>query len=400
MSYTPNSGLSIDESTQKLTITKKWPLSNTLIFIIIGPLLAGFCSFLVLNALDSLSYNTNLATRFIGFIYLLFPIFFTLLGCLISYIGISSFFNTTTITVEENLIRIQSGPLPLLKEKQIPKEQLKQIFVRSAQSLVKSFQLSYIDPTHQAHSLLGSFLTLSFPDFNLWEAKEIERRLESFLGISDQVVLGEEQLANRPKVAGETYSGQVEPPKETVVSAPILACPESLFLEETVDGFHVFKKWRSPSILFYGMVAIFLNIGTWMFAINSIQTSIKKGGESYLMALFAIPFMIWGLWMARVVFAMLMNTSTFHINHQELVISSGPIRVFRNYTIPLNEIVALEVLTKKLSSKNYISYYKVLALNLSQGRQIEVNHNSMMTLTDEEVIYLQEKLNRKLGLLT
>lgn len=399
MTNSPNNGLNIEESPQKLTIVKKWQHSSSTLFLLAGLIMAGFCSFLVLSSLENLLFNNSFkVAKLMAFAFLLFPLFFALFGFLLSYVAFSTFVNKTTIRIEGDLVQIESGPLPLLKAKQIPTTALKQIFVRSALGLTKSFQLSYIDKEDRAQSLLGSFLSFNLPDFNLWEAKEIERRLESFLGISNQAILGEELLAETTKVAGESYPGQAESGNENSAATAILACPESLFFEETRDGFYIFKKWRSPAIAFYTIVAIFLNVGSWVFAISSIQTSIDKGGESYLMALFAIPFMIWGIWMLRIVLAMILNTSTFHISHKELVLSSSPIKVFRNYTIPLNEIIAIEVLTKTRSTKSSTTYYKVLALNLSQGRQIEVYHNSIMMLSDEEVIYLQEKLKRKLGL--
>lgn len=420
--------LDIQESPHKLLITKKW---NSMM----GYILTGFS--IIWTAMSSFifggftsglwSFDAPIFVIALQFLFGIIPMFFVLIGIALFYGGIAHIFNKTVIKIENGLVEIKHGPIPLMPSQRIPQQNITQIYVSDAPQNTDSsnsnnngYQLSYINREEQTRPLMGRlrFLPVSLPFFELPEARMIERRIEDFLGIEDKAVfnaqttqkksllerktLYEEALEADEDYKKEKYSntesnyhGEEEASSERGLE--LLPIPESLMVEESMDGLFIFKKWRSSIVIFYIIFATIWNSITWTIA-SVLGWAVIQSGEFSLIffALFLVPFLGVGLWMIVMSLSIIFNTTTIHVGNEELVISHSPIPSMRNRRISLRDIRGFELLTRTRSTKNGTYTYQVLAINVNNGTQIELANNSMMSFSEEEVQYLAQKLTKTL----
>jgi len=420
--------LDIQESPHKLLIIKQWNRLLGYIFTGFSILWTSIASFIFSGFTNNL-WNFDAPIFVIGFqlIFAIIPMFFILIGVAIFYIGIAHIFNKTIIKIENGLVEINHGPIPLMRAQRIPQQNITQIYVSDAPQnkdtntgANNGYQISYIDNAERGRPLMGrlGFLPISLPLFEFTEARTIERCMEDFIGIEDKAVFNAEtnqnkSLLERKKLYEDALEANRDDKKEkysnkesnnyreeetsSETSLNLLPIPESLMVEESIDGLFIFKKWRSPIVIFYIIFATIWNAVTWTIA-SLIGWAVISTGEFLLIffALFLIPFISIGVWMIIMSLSIIFNTTTIHVGNSELVISHSPIPSMRNRRFLLENIRNFELLTRTRRTKNGSYTYQVLAINVVNGPQIELAANSMMSFSEEEVQYLEHKLTKSL----
>ncbi len=115
------------------------------------------------------------------------------IGLLIGYGLLARFFNRTEILVTDSDVEISIRPIPFWRSKTISKSYISQMCVREKITdsstddrgptrATKSYELSWVDPQNNRHSLVKGLLSN--------EALYLEARLGKILGIKKQVVEG------------------------------------------------------------------------------------------------------------------------------------------------------------------------------------------------------------------
>ncbi len=120
---------------------------------------------------------------------LLIPIIHVVMGLVLTYYTIAGYVNKTDITVSRMSIKVRSYPLKWLGDKEISVSTTKQLYTkrvirRGKNGRSESFQVHVINNQNQHEKLVGGLHTQE-------EGLAIEKKIENFLGIEDQPVVGE-----------------------------------------------------------------------------------------------------------------------------------------------------------------------------------------------------------------
>jgi hypothetical protein len=418
--------LRILEKPHSLKIIKKWNRTLGLIlsgFSILCILITGF----IFGGFSENYFDFSAPFPIIAFqlIFAVVPMFFFLVGLSIFYAGIAHIFNQTVIHIENGLVLIKHGPFPLIPRQRILQQNISQIYLKDQQVFTnqdpknQGYQLYYINKEEQSRPLMGQLfmLPLSLPWFERAEAKEIERLMENFMGIEDKEVMNAVNsiiiTENPQKTIAEKITlydkamGRMEAPKSEIYlneshyqegeysenSQVLLPSPQSLMIEESIEGLFIFKKWKSPIVIFYIIFGIIWNAIAWTIAVVLVYSIISSGSLQLLVfALFVLPFLGVGIKLALKSLAIIYNTTTIHVSNSELIISHRPIPAFKNHSISLNNILNIESITKTRSNKNGTYQVNVLAIKTKDDKHIEIEISNMLSFSDEEVQYLAQKL--------
>lgn len=437
-------GLQIKKELHQITIEKPWSRTTGGILVAFSIVWTSIASFIGSGFIESIFYDLfsgefhpiQLIFAFFGLI----PLAFIALGICMFFVGIAMLLNKTTILVEGDLLTTTHGPLPIIRQKQRPKQAIKQIFVqeivtnRSPQSsatMGSSYQLAFINPHNQIESLFGSLfgLPIGFPSFTLEEAQQLEKLLEDYFGIEDHAVenevrknplqsgaaledskekftLSEENLyrtEESPYHPNETPYFESEankyPTHEKQAGMALIAAPKSLIIEENIDGLFIFKKWRSPIAIFYLVFGAIWNSVVWTAVSLIFPLLLSGNSELWLFALFLLPFIGVGIYILFSAFAIIFNTTTIHAKQGELIINHAPLPAGKNHRIPVRELIGLEVKSEQRRSKNRTYWvHSLMGIRENGTRFHLLKANSFMNFSEEETNFLNVKLSRYLHL--
>ncbi len=124
-------------------------------------------------------------------IALLFPLIHVVIGVGLGYYSLALFLNKTTLNVSGDNLKIKHSPLPWLGNNlNLDVNDLEQLYV-------KEYKKSREGNTYYSYELRGKVVggkdikVLGLQDMESFEAKELERKIEDFLGIQDYRVAGE-----------------------------------------------------------------------------------------------------------------------------------------------------------------------------------------------------------------
>lgn len=111
------------------------------------------------------------------------------IGMLLAYLVLTSYINSTVITISPYLVKVRYGPLPWFGNKQIDATGLKQLYVKEQRhegedSVSYTYDVHYITTDYKHEKLIGGLQQSEF-------ARYIEQEIERYLGIKDQQVPGE-----------------------------------------------------------------------------------------------------------------------------------------------------------------------------------------------------------------
>lgn len=429
--------LSIIRENQELIIHKKWSRATggvILGFSIVWTAIAGFmCSGIFSSMFDFGGEASFLVI--LPLVFGLIPLLFVLIGIALFYGGVAMLSNQTKITVDQHLFQVKSGPIPLMRRQRIAISNIQQIYVheqiRSNNSGQVSYQLSYIDKHGQSNFLLGklaAFLPVSMPSFDLLEAQTIEKALESFMGIEDQVVamevekLNKKSLEEDPEASNKEYWSRKEDfkgektkysEKEEYEYAPsekesegssapisLLGHPDSLIVEESVDGLFILKKWRHPIVLFFLIFTVIWNTVLWGIISFLVPTLLRSWDVSLLLPiLFMIPFIGIGIWLAYMSIAVIFNSTRIFVNQDRFSLSHTPLPAGKGIQLDPKDILDIELKQERRSSKNGSYMVYLLTLVDRNGLRHDMNiRNQFIRWSQEEAEFLQSKIKAYLHL--
>lgn len=174
----PN-GFVLEDSPQGLMIVHRWFTSR---FILLALACIFWDGYLI-------SLYSNALVRNTPWIFIVFPLVHVIVGIGLTYYTIAGFLNHTTISIENDMLKIRHRPLPWFGNLDLPTENLRQLYV-----LEKKHQTrSGVTYTYQlcATTKDGRKLTLlsGLPEAN--QARFLEQTLETRLNIEDRPVYGE-----------------------------------------------------------------------------------------------------------------------------------------------------------------------------------------------------------------
>jgi hypothetical protein len=180
-------GLTIEESNGILKINRKW-FSAVFIFLLIFSIAWDcFLIFWYSTAISIIGQPDS--SNFTMLITFIFPLGHVIAGICLSYYAITGLFNTTTIQVEQGLLKVQHHPLPWFGNKKIQVLSLKQLYCNEVCKSSKSgfyyvYDLNAITTDNKQIKLIKSLPEKSQGLF-------IEEKIENYLGIKDEEVQGE-----------------------------------------------------------------------------------------------------------------------------------------------------------------------------------------------------------------
>ncbi|MDP2387850.1 MAG: hypothetical protein Q8M29_15865 [Bacteroidota bacterium] len=110
-------------------------------------------------------------------------------GLFLLYFGLCNLLNKTTITCDNQTMKLKSGPLPAFNNKTIAKENIQQLYftevvTRNKNTSTISYRLHMLDLNNRSTRLIKTL-----PDTE--SARFIESKLEKFFKIKDMAVSGE-----------------------------------------------------------------------------------------------------------------------------------------------------------------------------------------------------------------
>lgn len=122
-------------------------------------------------------------------IMFVFPLIHVAVGIGVTYAALSQILNKTTITLSGDKVKIATSPIPTGKSKEIFSGEFKQLFVSSNSNTkgakgVKSYELHMMRRDGRAEAILKNIHDLDSALF-------LERRIENYYAIADEVVEGE-----------------------------------------------------------------------------------------------------------------------------------------------------------------------------------------------------------------
>ena len=167
----------LDEKHSSLTIAYSWFKLKYLFAIVIAP----FCSYVLINSEQVAGSFNDITFSVIAIIVVNFAVV---------YYSLAKLMNTTHISVDHNQIKIQHGPMPLLRNLTINREDLSQLYVTKHQ---KSHRYYLYSTSYQVNAILKNDHVIKLVG-GLYEAEQgrfIEQKIEQFLGITDIAVEGE-----------------------------------------------------------------------------------------------------------------------------------------------------------------------------------------------------------------
>lgn len=167
----------IIEHEDHLTISYSWFKFRYFIFFVISPL----CSSVLIQS-DYISGSFNQLTS---------PVYVLLiLNVIVMYYCLTRVLNTTILYVNHNRISINHGPLPLLKDIIIKRDDLAQLYVAKQR---KAHRYYLYSTTYQVDAILKNdeVITLLNGLYQPDQGRFIEQKIEHFLDITDIDVEGE-----------------------------------------------------------------------------------------------------------------------------------------------------------------------------------------------------------------
>jgi hypothetical protein len=119
----------------------------------------------------------------------LFPLLHVAVGVGLTYSTLAGFLNTTTLTVEDDLLRVRHRPVPWIGNRDLRVADLKQLYVREHVSRSRNGTST----TYRVHAVLdgGNDLKLLSGLEDASQALYVEQQIERHLGIVDEAVGGE-----------------------------------------------------------------------------------------------------------------------------------------------------------------------------------------------------------------
>ena len=390
-----------------LHFRKKWNKTIGIILFAFAFVWTSICLYIfsdLFGNLFSKPIKTDSFELIFTLVFILVPVFFIMIGILMLFLGISCLLNSTDIHLNNNEIRIINGPVPLLRNKTISRSVVKQIFVKKVSkesNQPNATNICYINDKGESLFLTGSIFGIAFPFFKLEEALKIEQSIEQFFHIKNQDVSGavnqsSESSYHETSVPLENYSAQdeMQNKKETEI---LLPHPASLQIEEMNHKVIIRKKWLSPVVIFYTIFTIMWNsfLGVAIYLLMSNATGPGKNDLNYFF-LFLIPFFGVGIYLILNTIAYFVNTTYFEMDSTNFTIKHQPITIYKNYKIAKSELDFFDLTTKTRTTKNGYYLYYVLTAHFKNKTLKEFGNNNFMSLDENEVQYLKEKLNRLL----
>lgn len=426
--------LSIIRENQELIIHKRWNRMQGAVilgFSLIWTTISALISSGFLTSIFDFGEETSLLI-IIPLLFGLIPLLFILIGIGLFYLGLTMLRNQTTIRVDQQLFQLKSGPLPLMRRQRIAVSNIQQIYVhelsRSKDSGQASYQLSYIDNQGQSNLLFGKlgFLPVSLPSLDLQEAQTIEKVLEDFMGIEDQSVSMEVKYYSKKNVDEEIESSNKEywskkedfkkeeveqseyleyehnsyEREKSTTTKSLIGHPDSLIVEESLDGLFILKKWRHPIVFFFLIFSIIWNGIIWTIA-GLLIPSVLKGGDISLMMplLFMIPFIGIGIWLAYMTIAVIFNSTRIFINQHRFNLSHNPLPAGKGIQLDRNDVLDIELKQERRSGKNGSYMVYLLEVVDQNGLRHNMNiRNQFISWSQEEAEFLQSKIKAYLQL--
>jgi hypothetical protein len=167
----------IDEGGGALRICWKWPKAGG---IVLGIFAVGWDGFLLSW------YQQALAVERPSAMMLLFPLAHVAVGLVLPYLAIACFLNTTKVEVSAGELRVAHGPLPFPGNRTLRVNEIRQLFCveRTGKRGSRTYNV-------MAQLTSSRELTLVHGLTSDREARFLEQRIESRLGLANQPVSGE-----------------------------------------------------------------------------------------------------------------------------------------------------------------------------------------------------------------
>lgn len=174
-------GMTVASEAGGLVITRRWFHPKAFILLGFATIWDGFLVFWYANALAQLGAGHPEALLMV-----LFPVLHVAAGVYVTWLGLATLLNRTTITCRSGRLRVRHGPLYWPAPGELRTEQLDQLWV--VQNQGKKGQISYELHARDRDGLATKLLS-GLDD--VAQARFVERRLEAELGIDDAPVRGE-----------------------------------------------------------------------------------------------------------------------------------------------------------------------------------------------------------------
>ncbi len=175
----PSRSWNEEEVGSELILSHRW-LGCQALFLVFFTLV--WCSFLVGWYAFAIG-SGNLIMQLV-------PILHLAVGVFLVYVTLCSFVNTTTIRIMKGLLTIRTGPLPWKGNKDLPADEIDQLYVKARLSYSRKRGSSV---SHSLCALMKSgeevpvIASVGSPE----DAVYLEQRIEDFLGIIDRPIHGE-----------------------------------------------------------------------------------------------------------------------------------------------------------------------------------------------------------------
>jgi hypothetical protein len=125
-----------------------------------------------------------------GLMMMIFPLLHVAVGVGLTYYTLAGFLNTSTVILDQALLKVQHDPLPWPGEIKVPVNDIHQIYCKQQRSTSKNDTVTYtytLSLVRKDRSMVDVLKGLDSPEI----ATFMEHQLESWLRIEDQPVRGE-----------------------------------------------------------------------------------------------------------------------------------------------------------------------------------------------------------------
>ncbi|MEM0915876.1 MAG: hypothetical protein AAGK09_14875 [Planctomycetota bacterium] len=181
-------GFAIEEDAYRFRITQRWFTWTVFVLIGMTAFWNGIVWFMLFQFADEF-INGSRSLGGMSIPMMLFFVPFVLIGLGMFYAVLTTFFNSTTIDVDDRELAIKHGPLPTFNNKAIPSLDIKQLYCKRKVTRTKNgstvrYQLRAVMNDGKEQKLLSG---LHQQDHAIY----VEQQIERVLGIKDEAVAGE-----------------------------------------------------------------------------------------------------------------------------------------------------------------------------------------------------------------
>jgi len=172
-------GIAVDQADAELRITRRWNRGMGAAMLAFAVFWDGFLIF----------WYSMVATMHAPLLFAVFPLIHVAIGVAITYSGLANLLNATTVTVGHGTFTIAHGPIPWRAPTPFHTWELQQLYTKQHVSHGKSSTTT----TYSLDAVMqdGRSTTLVSGLENDEQGRFLEERLEQYIGIIDNKVIGE-----------------------------------------------------------------------------------------------------------------------------------------------------------------------------------------------------------------